>query len=536
MQHALLLQKTSYLEFEQLQRAADRRELDAKQRQLEHAAREIKALLADKKGLNAQVAAKDQEQERIILDRAYSGMEALMRAASNMLAAGDLDRADRLRRLSVQVSKHTQDVYPDPGFDDGDAQHDLKPPSQSDTCNLTISRKLAGDKESTDVPVVITVEEVYPSLPRSLVEWEDKEPIRSQLGLASGLVEDLEAAAREIESLTAEKKLQLQHRAEQGGFDRLGGMTSFFGNEQSALTVGKRPLPTPMKAQEKGTEKEANVQPAGKEENIDSQKGRGGRQGGSGAGTDHNEFTVAAGYMFAKNLMDVFRKGLGVGTEASTSARKEGSGFLGVTCGAARGGGIMINALHPGGSAEKSGKVNVSDILLEVDEKPCPATVEKASEMLRGPVGSTVALKLKRTGIFGEDVINVTLTRMHPTAEETKLQGEVAPSNELMASQSDHLCEKEHLAEQEQRFKALVGPKFREEQTAVALAAHNIKELKAENQALERKDSALAKEALQEQSLLRDQDEAMKVLDEVFLKQVVWRIDVQDRWKDVSDF
>ena len=88
----------------------------------------------------------------------------------------------------------------------------------------------------------------------------------------------------------------------------------------------------------------------------------------------------------------------------------------------------------------------------------------------------------------------------------------------------------------ELRFKALVGAKFNEEQTAVALAAHKINELKAENHALERKDSALAKEALQEQSLLRDQDESMKVLDEVFLKQVVWRIDVQDRWKDVSDF
>jgi hypothetical protein len=53
----------------------------------------------------------------------------------------------------------------------------------------------------------------------------------------------------------------------------------------------------------------------------------------------------------------------------------------------------------------------------------------------------------------------------------------------------------------ELRFKALVGAKLKEEQTAVALAAHKINELKAQNHALERKDSALAKEAFQEQQV-----------------------------------
>jgi len=36
---------------------------------------------------------------------------------------------------------------------------------------------------------------------------------------------------------------------------------------------------------------------------------------------------------------------------------------------------------------------------------------------LRGAVGTKVVLKLKRRGIFGEDVFNVTLTRTNPEAD-----------------------------------------------------------------------------------------------------------------------
>ena len=57
-----------------------------------------------------------------------------------------------------------------------------------------------------------------------------------------------------------------------------------------------------------------------------------------------------------------------------------------------------------------------------------------------------------------------------------------------------------HLQTQERRFKQLVGAKLKEEQAAVALAAHTINELKADNQALETKDSALATEAVQQRS------------------------------------
>jgi len=98
----------------------------------------------------------------------------------------------------------------------------------------------------------------------------------------------------------------------------------------------------------------------------------------------------------------------------------QSSGSVGLACAAAQGGDIMITGLQPGGAAEKSGKVNVYDILSEVDGKPCPATVEKASDMLRGPAGSTVALKLKRRGMFGEafHTINVTLTRTEDLAKK----------------------------------------------------------------------------------------------------------------------
>jgi hypothetical protein len=98
----------------------------------------------------------------------------------------------------------------------------------------------------------------------------------------------------------------------------------------------------------------------------------------------------------------------------------QSSGSVGLACAASQGGDIVITGLQPGGAAEKSGKVNVYDILSEVDGKPCPATVEKASDMLRGPAGSTVALKLKRRGMFGEafHTTNVTLTRTEDLAKK----------------------------------------------------------------------------------------------------------------------
>jgi hypothetical protein len=107
--------------------------------------------------------------------------------------------------------------------------------------------------------------------------------------------------------------------------------------------VGKRPLPPPMKAPEKGNEHGASVQSAGKGEIINSQQGRGGGNDGSASGI-HREFPVAsvhtgdrtspsgletAGYMFANSPIDAFGKGLevGKGTEASTSASKDEDRF-----------------------------------------------------------------------------------------------------------------------------------------------------------------------------------------------------------------
>jgi len=56
----------------------------------------------------------------------------------------------------------------------------------------------------------------------------------------------------------------------------------------------------------------------------------------------------------------------------------------------------------------------------------------------------------------------------------------------------------QRLAEQEQRYKQLVSAKLEEEQEAVALAAHKINDLKADNQKLQSKEAALAKEAFEE--------------------------------------
>jgi len=63
-----------------------------------------------------------------------------------------------------------------------------------------------------------------------------------------------------------------------------------------------------------------------------------------------------------------------------------------------------------------------------------------------------------------------------------------------------------HLSKQESRFKQLVGARLKEEQASVALAAHKINELKAQNQELESKDSALANEAVQERQARLEQE------------------------------
>ena len=83
----------------------------------------------------------------------------------------------------------------------------------------------------------------------------------------------------------------------------------------------------------------------------------------------------------------------------------------------------------------------------------------------------------------------------------TRLNGADALEKAKEILEHDTLEAKQQLASQELRFKSLLGAKLKEEQTAVALAAHKINELKAQNHALERKDSVLAKEDLQEQQV-----------------------------------
>jgi len=86
-------------------------------------------------------------------------------------------------------------------------------------------------------------------------------------------------------------------------------------------------------------------------------------------------------------------------------------------------------------------------------------------------------------------------------ARNTRLNGADALEKAKEILEHDTLEAKQQLASQELRFKSLLGAKLKEEQTAVALAAHKINELKAQNHALERKDSVLAKEDLQEQQV-----------------------------------
>lgn len=81
-------------------------------------------------------------------------------------------------------------------------------------------------------------------------------------------------------------------------------------------------------------------------------------------------------------------------------------------------------------------------------------------------------------------------------AARLKGAGELEAAKALLAH--DTYEAQQRLAEQEQRYKQLVSAKLKEEQEAVALAAHKINDLKADNQKLQSKDAALAKEASEE--------------------------------------
>ena len=148
----------------------------------------------------------DEQQSKtmMILDLAYSAMETLLHAAEDIISVGDVNRADRLRRLSAQLEKHTlkwaqkwENIENNDGSDNDDPQNEVQRPSRYD---------FMGGQE--DLPVV-TVEEVHPSPPPNLVEWEQgsrRREAKFELELELELFEVLVAVAREIESLTAENK------------------------------------------------------------------------------------------------------------------------------------------------------------------------------------------------------------------------------------------------------------------------------------------------------------------------------------------
>ena len=81
-------------------------------------------------------------------------------------------------------------------------------------------------------------------------------------------------------------------------------------------------------------------------------------------------------------------------------------------------------------------------------------------------------------------------------AARLKGAGELEAARAVLAHDTHEA--QERLAQQEQRYKQLVSAKLQEEQAAVALAAHKINQLKADNEKLQSKDAALAKQALRE--------------------------------------
>jgi hypothetical protein len=108
----------------------------------------------------------------MILDFAYSVMETLLHAAEDMVAACDVNSADRLRRLSAQLEKRTlkwarkgETVENIDGSDNDDPQNEAKSPSRYE---------FVGDQE--DLPCrrgtsTVTVEEVHPSSRPILSSW-----------------------------------------------------------------------------------------------------------------------------------------------------------------------------------------------------------------------------------------------------------------------------------------------------------------------------------------------------------------------------
>ena len=73
---------------------------------------------------------------------------------------------------------------------------------------------------------------------------------------------------------------------------------------------------------------------------------------------------------------------------------------------------VAIRAIRKGGGADKTkGKVQVGDVIVEVDDAPAGTTAEAVSKQLTGVRGTTVKLRLRRSGVFGFQVVEVVCTR-----------------------------------------------------------------------------------------------------------------------------
>mmetsp|Transcript_72727 Transcript_72727/g.117964 ORF Transcript_72727/g.117964 Transcript_72727/m.117964 type:complete len:461 (-) Transcript_72727:658-2040(-) len=81
---------------------------------------------------------------------------------------------------------------------------------------------------------------------------------------------------------------------------------------------------------------------------------------------------------------------------------------------------VVIRGIQKGGGADKTaGRVQAGDVVVEIDGKTAGSSLDDVSARLAGVRGSEVKLRLRRTGVFGFQMIDVTCVREAPEPPET---------------------------------------------------------------------------------------------------------------------
>ena len=69
---------------------------------------------------------------------------------------------------------------------------------------------------------------------------------------------------------------------------------------------------------------------------------------------------------------------------------------------------VVIRGIQKGGGADKTGgRVQAGDVLVEIDGNTAGSSLDQVSARLAGVRGSEVKLRLRRTGVFGFQVDNL---------------------------------------------------------------------------------------------------------------------------------